>query len=238
MNKDNNWGTDAETFLHQSYNHWQWSQYHSSFTFSTVDQLRENSTSNSTSGAALPVCFPPQPIQSYNKLYNQDTALPCICGDELGNETMAFFKETNFRSWVAGERGKGLAEACQTSFEIDKTWPVQAYIAYCYLRWHFPVHDDQHSDNYEVSHGKHRFHWGFDVMCKQVQEEAIEILTTGGSNIDVNCHLCWQSDVGTAIKNNQRDYVHHSRFDRHNKYNFKEACEKQVGKKKVCNLER
>lgn len=121
MNEDNHWGTDAKDFLLHSYNHWQWSRYHTDVLFPTVDQLRLGDAANSTSGASVPVCFSPQPIHSYHKHHNLDKALPCICGDEMGNETLSFFREAQFDSWVAFGAGKGLAEACQTSFEIDKS---------------------------------------------------------------------------------------------------------------------
>ena len=95
---------------------------------------------------------------------------------------------------------------------------------------------DKHSPYRNVTHGKHHFHWGEDVMCKQVEKEAKEILPIGGSMIDVNCHLCWQSDVGKAIKKKQKDYVHHSTLDSHHKYNFLKSCELKVGKKETCKL--
>ena len=237
MKKDNHWGTNATIFLNQSYSHWQWSRYRSDILFPSVEQLRDNKTSDSTSGAAVPLCYSSQPIKSYNKLRNQDKALPCICGDEMGNETISFFRETNSQSWVAVEGKKGLAEACQTSFEIGQTWPVQAYLAFCYLGWHFPVHADKHDVN-STNGGKHRFGFGADVLCNQTKQEVQEIISIGGSNMDVNCHLCWQSDVGKRIKENQRSYVHHSTLDHHNKYNFKQACEKQMGKKEGCKLGR
>lgn len=237
MNKDNDWGIDAESFLTQSYKHWQWSRYRSDMLFPTVDQLGEKANPDTTSGAAVPVCYSPQPIKSYNKLNNEDKALPCICGDAIGNETTKFFHETNFQSWVAIEGGKGLAEACQTSFEIGQTWPVQAYLAFCNLGWHFPVHADKH-DVHSTNGGKQRFGLGADVLCNQTRDEAQEIVSIGGSNLEVNCHLCWQSDVGKRIKESQRHYVRHDSLDHRNHYNFKTACERQMGKKKVCNLGR
>ena len=188
MREENDWGTDAESFLTQSYKHWQWSRYDADLLFPTVNQLRYNESSNSTSGAAVPVCYSPQPIKSYNKLKNEDKALPCICGDEMGNETRLFFYETNFQSWAAADGGK------------------------------------------------HRFGLGADALCDQTKDEVREILWIGGSNLEVNCHLCWQSDVGKRIKEDQRRYVHHDHSDHRNHYNFKQACEKQMGKKEVCNL--
>ena len=235
MNEDNHWGTDAKTFLTQSYKHWQWSRYSPDLLFPSVEQLQVNAKPDTTSGAAVPVCYSPQPIKDYNKLNNQDKALPCICGDEMGNETLSFFHETNFQSWVAVEKGKGLAEACQTSVERGKTWPVQAYLTFCYFGWHYPVHGDKH-DAHSGNGEKHRFGLGADALCNQTESEVQEIVSIGGSNLDVNCHLCWQSDVGKRIKENQRHYVHHNTLDRHNHYNFEEACKKQMGKKKVCKM--
>ena len=235
MNDENHWGTNAEEFLTHSYNHWQWSRFRPDIMFPTVDQLREGKSSNSTSGASVPVCYSPQPIQSYNEEHNRDKALPCICGDEMGNETTSFFRETNFQDWVAIEGGKALAEACQTSFQVDKTRPVEAYLAFCHLGWHFPVESDKDSLN-SSNEGKHRFGMGADVMCEQAEQEVQDIIRRGGSMTDVNCYLCWLSKIGKTIKDNQRSYVHHGTLDHRNKYNFKKVCEEQMGRKKVCKL--
>ena len=235
MNEDNKWGINAAEFLTQSYNHWQWSRYQPEIMFPSIHQLREGTSSNSTSGAAVPVCFSSQPIHSYKKKNNLDKALPCICGDDFGNETISFFREASFESWVALEGGKGLAEACQTSFEIDETWPVPAYLAYCYLGWHFPVEADKHNAS-NPDRKKHRFAWGADVMCEYVDEEVQEVLKRGGSSLDVNCHLCWLSEIGRTIKKNQRSYVRRHYTDHRNRYNFEKACEKQMGKLEVCKL--
>lgn len=239
MKNDNHWGwwgANAEEFLTHSYNHWQRSQFRPDVLFPTIDQVREGTSSNSSSGAAVPVCYSPQPIQSYKQTHNRDKALPCICGNEIGNETVSFFREANFQSWIAVNEGKGLAEARQTSFQIDKTWPVQAYLAFCHLGWHFPVQSDQYSDN-STNGGKHRFGMGADVMCEQAEKEAQEVIKRGGSITDVNCNLCWLSKTGKTIKENQRHYVHHDTMDHRNKYHFQKACEEQMGNKEVCKLE-
>lgn len=81
MKNDNHWGTKAEKFLTHSYSHWQRSRFRPDILFPTIDQLREGTSSNSTSGAAVPVCYSPQPIQSYKKTHNRDKAHPCICGN-------------------------------------------------------------------------------------------------------------------------------------------------------------
>ena len=236
MNKDNDWGTSAEEFLTRSYNHWQWSRYRPDIMFPTIDQLREGTVSNSTSGAAVPVCYSPQPLQDFNyEFLDLDAALPCLCGNGIGNETMPFFREANFQSWVALEGGKGLAMSCQTSFEIDRTRPVEAYLAFCHMGWHFPVESDKHS-SVSGNGKKHRFGNGTDVMCQQVEDEAREIIKRGGSMTDVNCNLCWISHAGKTIKDNQRDYVRPHMTNTRNHYNFKKACKEQVGKKEVCKL--
>ena len=234
MNENNHWGINAQEFLTNSYNHWRWSRFSPDIMFPTVDQLREGTTSNSTSGAALPVCYSPQSIKLHEP-WGDGSALPCVCGDEIGNETISFFRETNFRSWVAAEKGKGVAEACQSSFRTDKTLPVQAYLAFCHLGWHFPVEDDKHSHN-STNKGKHRFALGADVMCEQAEKEAREVMERGGSSTDVNCNLCWLSQTGKTIKENQRSYVHHKTHGHHNKYNFERACEEQMDKKRVCKI--
>ena len=96
-----------------------------------------------------------------------------------------------------------------------------------------PVEADKHSKN-STNKWKHRFGLGADVMCEQAEKEAREVMEMGGSITDFNCNLCWLSQTGKAIKENQRSYVHHNTLDRRNKYNFAKACEDQMDKK-VCN---
>lgn len=62
MNKHYNSRTNAEEFLTRSCKHWQWSRFRPNNMFPTIDQLREKISSNSTSGAAMPVYYPPQPV--------------------------------------------------------------------------------------------------------------------------------------------------------------------------------
>ena len=138
--------------------------------FPDINQLGEGTSSNTTSGASVPVMYSPQPIKGLWEYQNLKELLPCICGDEIGNETMRVFRETNFQSWVAVEGGKVLAEACQTSFQIDETWPVQAYLAFFHLRWHFPTESDKHSAD-STNAWKHRFGMGADVMCEQAEQK-------------------------------------------------------------------
>ena len=73
-------------------------------------------------------------------------------------------------------------------------------------------------------------------MYEQAEKEAREVMERGGSSTDVNCNLCWLSQTGKAIKENQRSDVHHSTLDHGNKYNFEKACEDQMDKKKVRKL--
>ena len=234
LNNTKDWGVNASEFITASYHHWQWSRYGPDLLFPTVEQLL-GKPYDSTSGVALPVCFSSQPVQDYHLWFNIDKALPCICGDELGNETMHFFQEANFASWVSFESGKGLADACQTSFEIDKTLPVQVFLTYCQFGWHFPVHDDEHNKN-ATNGGHHKFGLGRDDMCDDAKKEALEIVERGGTITDVNCHLCWISETGKTIKENQRHYVHSKATDPHNHYNFNEACNRHVSKDNVCKL--
>lgn len=73
-------------------------------------------------------------------------------------------------------------------------------------------------------------------MCAKAELEVHEIIRRGHSNKDVNCHMCWVSDTGKAIKKKQKSSVYHGAGFHHDKYNFKKACETQMHKKKVCNL--
>ena len=94
---------------------------------------------------------------------------------------------------MAGEIG--LAEACQTSFEIDKTCPVEACLVFCHLGWRFPVEGDKRTNS--TNWGKHRFGMGPDVMCEEAEEEAQEMMKRGGSVTDVNSKLRWLSEDRT-----------------------------------------
>lgn len=135
-----------------------------------------------------------------------------------------------------GSLWQGGKDQCQTSFEIDKSWPVEAYLAFCHLGWHFPVEGDKHTNS--TNGEKHRFGVRPDVMCEQAEKEAQEIMKRGGSITDVNCNLCQLSETGKMIKDNERDYVHYNTMDRRKKYNFKKACKEQAGKKEICKLEK
>lgn len=61
---------------------------------------------------------------------NTDKVLPCFCGDVYGNETSAFFKAMHIEAW-GGFKHKGLHNACDTSYEKDKTWPLSTFMGYC-----------------------------------------------------------------------------------------------------------
>lgn len=109
MVDDNEWGVNANTFLRNSFQHWQENRYDSSpeALWPTIEQILSGDKHNTSSGAALPVCYSPQRLLNDD---NADKILPCICGDQFGNETKSFFQEANFPSWVAFKDGKGLAE--------------------------------------------------------------------------------------------------------------------------------
>ena len=206
---------ELQGFLNASFMHWQEYRLNQEFDvlFPTIDDLIDDKVS-STSGSFLPVCYSefmaPQNFELRGHM--NDRALPCICGNSFGNETMTFFREAGFDTWVAAGKGQGLATACQESMTNLAAPPVQTFLALCQLGWHFPLKTDSH--HHQVQRGK-------DQHCDAVAAEAKDIIDGGGSSWDLNCKICYTSKTGEAIKNSQLEY-----YDRKDVswYNFAMAC--------------
>lgn len=127
------------------------------------------------------------------------------------------------------EDEKGLVEACQTSFEINKTWLVPAYLAFCQLGWHFPVESDKHSG------GKHPFGMGPDIMREEAEKEALRVIKRRGGINDVNCNICWLSKIGTTIKESWRHNVHTAHWTIATRINSKEHVKNKWGRRRRVN---
>ena len=92
--------------------------------------------------------------------------LACVCGDHTGNETLPFFDMMTIgENWVEYNKGKGLARACQTSFDRDRTDPVAVFDTYCQLQWHFP----------RLSNDTLNFGEGADPNCGAFQAKVCEL---------------------------------------------------------------
>ena len=125
-------GRIQKEFLNSLYYYWKTTRYatDSESMFPAVEDLVSGQKGNSSTGAAVPVCFSPQPLKDLTRKsrYIEGT-LPCVCGNDLGNETTAFLDVANFKSWVAVEDGVGLDEVCTKSFEMDRVNPIHTYSA-------------------------------------------------------------------------------------------------------------
>lgn len=222
---DSVWGETSTQFLTGSYFHWKRSRYSGDSMLPSYEEFWNDKEPSGTSGSALPVCFSPQALQNHNRgYYNIDKALPCACGT-FSNETKAFMTESNMSSWVGYDKGKGLAEACQTSFEVDKTDPVSMYQTFCELGYRFPIHGDK-ALGLEKDH-KHRFQNGSAYYCEQLKQDVHELKGQGKTDREIDCHMCSKdSGTGQAIKKLERSYVRHNWKDHRNNYNFASACEK------------
>lgn len=209
-----NWGVAMDEFVRGSFSHWQVNRlnHHDESLFPTFDEVLGGSAATS-SGSYLPVCFSevmaPQNFELGHPV--NDRALPCSCGNLLGNETMPFFREAGFDHWVAAGDGKGLAKACMKSMSLLTVPPVQTYLTLCQIGWHFPTHHDPH----------HKLYRGPDEQCEAIATEASEIVQGGGNEWDLNCRLCFQSQAGLAVKESQRGRIGQL-FP--NRWNFARGC--------------
>ena len=108
------------------------------------DLIPDDSDTKPKGGMGLPVCLTTmKPGLFHTKDNNEDKKLPCVCGDILGSETPEFFQNLKISNWVNYHDGTGLAQACQTSFDRDKTSATQVFHTYCQLQQHFPTMYDR-----------------------------------------------------------------------------------------------
>lgn len=133
VKKDNQWHIDIKDYLLASYNHYEKVGLGGNTMLPTVEELLEDKLS-STSGSFLPVCDSYMPVQAPSTNH-----LPCMCGDENGSETLAFWKETNFQSWVAAHKN-GHDEPhylCMYDMGKYRVPPVPYFLNMCSLdyRW-------------------------------------------------------------------------------------------------------
>ena len=96
----------------------------------------------------LPVCFsramPPRDMKKPGAEDNAQT-LPCVCGNDLGNETMVFFRETNMDVLLNGETNDALMRACQWGADEQGVLPSLMFKMQCDIGYHWPVHGDKRS---------------------------------------------------------------------------------------------
>lgn len=212
------YGINPEDYWKFSYEAWKQTRYSTDadLAMPSISELwSDDTTALNSGGASLPVCYSPQALHDYTKHDNhQDQILPCICGDSLGNETTPFQIAARFNTWVGFENGRGLAEACATSFEMDKISPVPIFLTYCRLGWHWPNHKNKELN---IPHDSHRIFGNHtDPYCDRFIEE-VDLLVEDGKTINqTTCHMCTKSNTSAAIfqhqkgKQNLKGKVHHN----------------------------
>lgn len=134
MKKDSKWDIDVKDFLLASYNHYKKVGLGGTHYLPTVEEVLEGKVS-STSGSFLPVCDSYMPVNAPSQDH-----IPCMCGDENGSKTLAFWKEASFDRWVGAQNKLGKYEPhylCQRDMERYRVPPVPYFINMCNInaRW-------------------------------------------------------------------------------------------------------
>lgn len=131
MTENNKWDVSGKNFLKSLCYHWKKTSYatDSESMIPAVEGLVSGQNGNPSTGAAVPVCFLPQSLKDLaGKSRYIEGTLPCVCGNDLGNETTAFLDIANLKSWVGVEDDVGLTEVGTKRFEMDRVNPIDTYI--------------------------------------------------------------------------------------------------------------
>lgn len=219
----NRFGITADEFINAAFTHWQENRYNQERYFPTIDEAIMGNNGTSSSGSYMPICYNDMVLHDFsNKTNAQDRFLPCVCGDQFGNETTQFLHEAGLYQWTDADKGKNIAESCVRSFQTDLYRPVPSYLSLCGLGYHFPVRGDKEL-GIPRDH-RHRIGDGSDYYCDDLLQQATELAERGTSDVDLDCTLCL-SDTGRAIMKLQRSYVHHNSADAYWVYrSFKGLC--------------
>lgn len=221
LKPSNDWNLNLRDFVSTSFKHWQDHRFdqRDQNLFPTVDEIL-TVQATSSSGSFLPVCYseltPPVSL-SDNKAVHE---LPCVCGNNRGNETKLFYKEAGFDKWVANKDGKGVALACQLSMSKKHLPPLLVYLLLCDINWHFPLAYENGSE----------LQPGAEDQCDKVRELQTTLRKQGHDDHNINCRICFDSPVGSLIKQTQQDASYDlGYFNRKNQklseYNFRTACQ-------------
>ena len=219
MKPDNQWDLDMHDFVSESFKRWQAYRYDQDEQnlFPTIDELFTGEVT-SASGLYMPICYSELLVPQDFKKKGEEYGLPCLCGDNNGNETLLFFQDAGFKKWTTNENGKALAVACQVSMAHQKSPPVQTFLLLCRFEWHFPL---QHESRKGLSSGD--LHRGKDDMCDDMEAEQFKLMEQGWEDWRINCHICFTSPIGRAVADAQSRSF---QADQQNKnfYSFRTAC--------------
>ncbi|KAL8806403.1 MAG: hypothetical protein Q9200_005045 [Gallowayella weberi] len=227
VKKHNDWDLEIQEFLRASYGHYKANGLGQGQMLPSIGTLFEDKL-KSTSGSFLPVCD--------SRLTLGANSIPCMCGDEYGSETEAFWNETNFASWDAS-RSEGLVEKsenspaylCMAKLAEKKVLPVPYFLNLCNMGTHWPF-TSEHSlmddkGNYLV---KGRGEISSDAFQGSVDiwhRKPADLWSGQYDALDENCYMCYYSDVGQLLKNEQETKIQSLCMgDGVFRYNFAQAC--------------
>ncbi|KAL8816092.1 MAG: hypothetical protein Q9223_004847 [Gallowayella weberi] len=212
VKKHNDWDLEIQEFLRASYGHYKANGLGQGQMLPSIGTLFEDKL-KSTSGSFLPVCD--------SRLTLGANSIPCMCGDEYGSETEAFWNETNFASWDAS-RSEGLVEKsenspaylCMAKLAEKKVLPVPYFLNLCNIGTHWPF-TSEHSlmddkGNYLV---KGRGEISSDAFQGSVDiwhRKPADLWSGQYDALDENCYMCYYSDVGQLLKNEQETKIQRS----------------------------
>ncbi|KAL9000474.1 MAG: hypothetical protein Q9188_005674 [Gyalolechia gomerana] len=243
--KDNNeWNIDLSNYLQASYDHYKAHGYRHEETFPSVEDLFKGKIS-STSGSWLPVCDTHVPHDKSG----MPKGMPCACGDKYGSDTAAFWKESNFDSWVADkspgpkETNQGTIYLCRNELANVRTPPVTYFLNMCNAGWHWPYKSES---SIWPTDSPHAFDWpqysgsgdylikGADEKCAAFKAKVDDINSREVNGYAMteqalNCEMCFLDDLGIYTKENQTPMIenlskHHPYSHNGLDYNFKRAC--------------
>lgn len=228
VKEGNEWDIALKDYLVASYDHFKSVGLRSDRLIPSVEELFQGTVS-STSGSFLPVCnsYMPPKADSFS-------GIPCMCGDQYGSETLAFWKEANFASWIQSkDTGSQMTTRqapylCKNDMAIYRVAPVSYYLNLCNMGWHWPSQTENSS--YLMR--------GADAACepfKAAVDEWQERRKSDspfpvGQGADVDCDMCYQNDVGKLVRHSQAALIDNLFFNSYNdaefqNYNFRRACE-------------
>ena len=226
MQPGNPWDVDLDNFLQASFERWQKSRYAPGTMMPSLDELRDGEVT-STSGSFIPVCYDPLIKPGNFDIKKESKVMPCACGSIYGNETKAFFREAGFGNYIEADRALG--DRCFRDLQGVGAPPLEMYMTLCELGYHWPLL----GKTGEMVVGYITL--GEDPHCGQVRQWVTDRKTESQGRMtkeELNCKLCFLSDVGKAIKEEQLHAVYKSLFhswkdslkDKCRRYNDHHQC--------------
>jgi hypothetical protein len=205
MTKAEDWKVNGTVFLHNSYHHWKSTRYRkdADSMFPQLGDILLGQQGNTSTGAAVPIAYSPQPLKDLTSK-ERDITLPCIVGNDLGNETQPFFDAINIKTWAGLKGYKGLAMACLRSFAKDHVNPIQTFLMLCKGGFHWPNRGNATLGIPEDKH--HQLRNGSDTLCQPYMDEVRKKMDTGMDFKQVTCEMSL-TNISWTIYEQQKSQV-------------------------------